>query len=93
MLVEEGSLDDLMAAAASLVPSESKNIISDACVRAVASIGVSIAERNDFNELGRTPFVAAVETVSTWASKPLNAPIDLWPIGRYNLSVFQSQLA
>ncbi|WP_241150725.1 hypothetical protein, partial [Pseudomonas viridiflava] len=84
MLVEEGNLDELMAAAAALAPSESKNIISDACVRAAASIGVSIAERDDFNELGRTPFVAAVEVARTRASKPLSAPIPIkWLEGNY----------
>lgn len=84
MLVEEGNLDELMAAAAALAPGESKNIISDACVRAAASIGVSIAERDDFNELGRTPFVAAVEVARTRASKPLNAPIPIkWLKGNY----------
>lgn len=84
MLVEEGNLDDLMAAAASLASGESKNIISDACVRAAATAGVSIAERDDFNELERTPFVAAVEAARTRASKPLNGPIPIeWLKGNY----------
>lgn len=84
MLVEEGNLDDLMAAAASLASGESKNIISDACVRAAATAGVSIAERDDFNELERTPFVAAVEAAHTRASKPLNGPIPIeWLKGNY----------
>lgn len=84
MLVEEGNLDDLMAAAASLAPGESKNIISDACVRAAATAGVSIAERDDFNELDRTPFVAAVEAARTRVSKPLNGPIPIeWLKGNY----------
>ncbi|ENT8436055.1 TPA: ATP-binding protein [Pseudomonas aeruginosa] len=84
MLVEEGNLDDLMAAAASLAPGESKSLISDACVRAAATAGVSIAERDDFSELGRTPLVAAVEAASMRASKPLNAPIPTeWLKGGY----------
>lgn len=84
MLVEEGNLDDLMAAAASLAPGESKSIISDACVRAAATAGVSIAERDDFNELDRSPFVAAVEAARTRASKPLNGPIPIeWLKGNY----------
>lgn len=84
MLVEEGNLDDLMAAVASLASGESKNIISDACVRAAATAGVSIAERDDFNELERTPFVAAVEAARTRASKPLNGPIPIeWLKGNY----------
>ncbi|MDY7068379.1 hypothetical protein PsexTeo8_48850 [Pseudomonas extremaustralis] len=84
MLVEEGNLDDLMAAAASLASGESKNIISDACVRAAATAGVSIAERDDFNELERTPFVAAVEAAHTRTSKPLNGPIPIeWLKGNY----------
>ncbi|WGT27010.1 NACHT domain-containing protein [Pseudomonas marginalis] len=84
MLVEEGNLDDLMAAAASLASGESKNIISDACIRAAATAGVSIAERDDFNELERTPFVAALEAAHTRASKPLNGPIPIeWLKGNY----------
>lgn len=84
MLVEEGNLDDLMAAAASLASGESKNIISDACVRAAATVGVSIAERDDFNELDRTPFVAAIEVARTRVSKPLNGPIPIeWLKGNY----------
>ncbi|MGY2270304.1 NACHT domain-containing protein [Pseudomonas reactans] len=84
MLVKEGNLDDLMAAAASLASGESKSIISDACVRAAATAGVSIAERDDFNELERTPFVAAVEAAHARASKPLNGPIPIeWLKGNY----------
>jgi len=84
LLVEEGNLDDLMEVAASLAPGESKNIISDACVRAAAAAGVSIAERDDFHELGRTPFVAAVEAACTRTSKPLNGPIPVeWLKGNY----------
>ncbi|GAB2712696.1 ATP-binding protein [Halomonas garicola] len=84
MLVKEGNLDDLMATAASLAPGQSKSILSNACVRAAAIAGVSIAERDDFNELDRTPFVAAVEAAYTRASKPLNNSIPIeWLKGNY----------
>lgn len=84
MLIEEGNLDDLMAAATSLAPGGSKNIISDACVRAAATAGVSITERDDFSELARTPLVAAVEAARTRVSKPLNALIPFeWLKGGY----------
>lgn len=84
MLIEEGNLDDLMAAAASLAPGESKNVISDACVRAAATAGVSITERDDFSELAQTPLVAAVEAARMRVSKPLNAPIPIeWLKGNY----------
>ena len=84
MLVKEGNLDDLMLAAAALTPGKSKNLISDACIRAAANAGVSIAERDDFNELARTPFVAAVEAAHTRAYKPLNMPIPVdWLKGDY----------
>lgn len=84
MLVEEGNLDDLMTVVAPLVSGESKNIISDACIRAAAKAGVSIAERDDFNALARTPFVAAVEAALTRSSKPLNEPIPVeWLKGDY----------
>ncbi|WP_230089671.1 NACHT domain-containing protein [Herminiimonas contaminans] len=84
MLIEEGNLDELMAVAASLVPGESKSILSDACIRAAATAGVSIAERDDFSELARTPLVAAVEAAHTRVSKPLNEPIPIdWLKGDY----------
>lgn len=84
MLIEESNLDDLMTASASLAPGEKKNAISDACVRAAATAGVSIAERDDFSELGRTPFVATVEAALTRVSKPLNEPIPIeWLKGNY----------
>lgn len=84
MLIEEGNLDDLMTAAASLAPGESKNVITDACIRAAATAGVSIAERDDFSELARTPLVAAVEAALTRVSKPLNEPIPIeWLKGNY----------
>lgn len=84
ILIEEGNLDDLMEVATSLAPGESKSIISDACVRAAATAGVSIAERDDFSELARTPLVAAVEVAHTRVSKPLNALIPIeWLKGSY----------
>ncbi|MHC5129235.1 ATP-binding protein [Pseudomonas inefficax] len=84
MLVDEGNLDDLMAAVELLAPGKSKNMISDACIRAAATAGVSIAERDDFGELARTPLVAAVEAACTQASRPLNEPIPIeWLKGNY----------
>lgn len=84
MLVEEGNLDDLMTVVAPLANGESKNIISDACIRAAAKAGISIAERDDFDALARTPFVAAIEAAHTRTSKPLNEPIPLeWLKGDY----------
>lgn len=78
LLIEKGSLDDLMAVAASLADGQKKDIISDACIRATATSGVNITEREDFNALARTPLVATVEAVLTRSSKPLNAsvPVD-----------------
>lgn len=84
ILVDEGNLDDLMEVAASLAPGESKNLISDACVRAAATAGVSIAERDDFSGLARTPLVATVEAACKRVSKPLNEPIPTeWLKGNY----------
>jgi hypothetical protein len=84
MLVEDGNLDDLIAAAALLAPGRSKNVLSDACIRAAATAAVSIAERDDFGKLARTPFVAAVEAALTRVSKPLNEPIPIeWLKGDY----------
>lgn len=84
ILVEEGKLDDLMTLVALLADGENKNIISDACIRAAAKSGVCIAERDDFNVLARTPFVAAMEAVYTRASKSLSAPIPVeWLKGDY----------
>jgi len=84
MLVEEGNLDDLMTVVAPLISGENKNIISDACIRAAAKARVSIAERDDFNALARTPFVAAVGAALTRSSKPLNEPIPVeWLKGDY----------
>lgn len=82
MLVEESNLDDLMMVVGSLGSGVAKNIISDACVRASAKAGVSIAERDDFNELSRTPFVAAVEAAHSKTSKLLNDQIPVnWQKG------------
>ena len=50
-----------MLLAASLPRWTEKNIISDACIRAAAVAGVVVTEREDFDELVRTPFVAAIE--------------------------------
>ncbi|MBB5018043.1 hypothetical protein HNQ59_001328 [Chitinivorax tropicus] len=84
MLVEERNLDDLMTVVASLASGENKNIISDACIRAAAKAGVSIAGRDDFDALARTPFVATVEAALTRSSKPLNEPIPVeWLKGDY----------
>lgn len=84
ILVREGNLDDLMTVAALVTNNKSKNIISDACIRASAVADVSIAERDDFNTLARTPFVAAMEAALTRSSKPLNEPIPVeWLKGDY----------
>jgi len=84
ILVEEGNLDDLMEVAASLAAGRSKNLISDACVRAAATAGVSITERDDFSALARTPLVAAVEAACKRVSKPMNEPIPIeWLNGNY----------
>lgn len=84
MLIEEGNLDDLMVTAASLAPGESKNVISDACVRAAATAGASITDRDDFGELARTPLVAAVEAARIRVPKPLREPIPIeWLKGNY----------
>lgn len=74
MLVDEGSLDDLMVVAAAIENVEKKRIISDGCVRAAVEAGVRIADRDDFDTLARTPLVAAVEAALTQSAKPLNKP-------------------
>lgn len=83
-LIEEGNLDDLIAATGSLGPGRNKDVISDACVRAAATAGVTIAERDDFSELARTPLVATLAAARTRVSTPLNMaiPID-WLRGDY----------
>lgn len=84
MLIDEGNLDDLMTVAASLTTGKKKNIISNACIRAAAKAGVNIVERDDFNALARTPFVAAMEVALTRKSKPLNEPVPVnWLKGEY----------
>lgn len=84
MLVDEGSLDDLMTISASLPSGQKKSIISDACIRAAAKVGVNIAERDDFNALARTPFVAVIHAALTRTSHPLNNPIPVnWLKGDY----------
>lgn len=84
LLVEEGNLDDLMTVVAPLASGKRKSIISDECIRAAAAAGVSITERDDFNALARTPFVAAMEAALTRSSKPLNEPIPIeWLKGDY----------
>lgn len=84
MLVEDGCLDELMTVAASLSIGIEKNIVSDACIRAAANAGVNISERDDFNVLARTPFVAAIEASLTRTSKPRHEPIQMdWLKGDY----------
>lgn len=84
MLVEDGYLDDLMEAAISLQPDLDTSVLSDFCVRAAATTGVSIVDHDDFSKLGRTPFVAAVEAACKRTSKPLNEPIPIeWLRGNY----------
>ncbi len=84
MLVEQGSLDDLMEAVILLPPGTDKNDLSDLCVRAAATAGVSIVDHDDFSRLARTPFVAAVEVARTRISKLLNEPIPIeWLKGDY----------
>ncbi|MCC3705552.1 ATP-binding protein [Rouxiella badensis] len=84
MLVENGCLDDLMGAAVSLQPDSDTSVLSDFCVRAAATAGVSIVDHDDFSKLARTPFVAAVEAACKRSSKPLNVPIPVeWLKGNY----------
>lgn len=84
VLVEEANLDDLMAAASVVTHKESKNLISNACIRAAAFAGVSITSRDDFDVLSRTPFVAAIESALTRSSKPLNESIPVeWQSADY----------
>lgn len=53
MLVEDGYLDDLMEAAISLQPDLDTSVLSDFCVRAAATAGVSIVDHDDFSKLRR----------------------------------------
>lgn len=84
MLVAEGSLDEVISLAAALPRGRKKRILSDACIRAAAEAGVSIADRGDFNDIHRTPFVAAIEAALLRVSKPLYEPIPIdWLRGDY----------
>lgn len=84
MLVENGCLDDLMGAAVSLQPDSDTSVLSDFCVRAAVTAGVSIVDHDDFSKLTRTPFVAAVEAACKRTSKPLNESIPVeWLKGNY----------
>lgn len=84
ILIDDGRLDDLMAVVAALPASYKKHIVSDACIRAAANIGVYITEREDFNTLVRTPFVAAIEAALTKNSIPLNDQVPVnWLHGSY----------
>lgn len=84
MLVEDGYLDDLMEAAVSLQPDVDTSVLSDFCVRAAATAGVSIVDRDDFSKLMRTPFLAAMEAAYKRTSKPLDEAIPVeWLKGNY----------
>lgn len=84
ILVDEGSMDDLMEAATPLPIDRDKRVLSDVCIRATATAGVSIVEHSDFSRLAGTPFVAAVEAACTRVSKPLNESIPIeWLKGDY----------
>lgn len=84
MLVEDGYLDDLMEAAVSLQPDVDTSVLSDFCVRAAATAGVSIVDRDDFSKLVRTPFLAAMEAAYKRTSKPLDEAIPVeWLKGNY----------
>ncbi len=77
MLVEDGYLDDLMEAAVSLQPDVDTSVLSDFCVRAAATAGVSIVDHDDFSKLMRTPFIAAMEAACKRTSKPLDEAIPV----------------
>ena len=79
------SLDDLMDAATPLPPDDpDKSVLSDVCVRAAATAGLSIFDRDDFSKLARTPFAAALEAACTRVSKPLYEPVPIeWLEGGY----------
>ncbi|HDF2349271.1 TPA: NACHT domain-containing protein [Klebsiella variicola] len=84
MLVEDGYLDDLMEAAVSLQPDVDTSVLSDFCVRAAATAGVSIVDHDDFSKLMRTPFIAAMEAACKRTSKPLDEAIPVeWLKGNY----------
>jgi hypothetical protein len=75
MLESDGELDALMDTATALTDGVAKNLISDACIRAATLAGVSIAERDDFTALARTPFIATVEAVFKISTHALRGPI------------------
>lgn len=77
MLINEGNLDDIMVVAGSLPVGPKKRIISDACIRTAANAGVNITERDDFNTLARTPFVASIEAALTRTSNPLSESVPV----------------
>lgn len=84
IMINEGNLDDLMTVAASIHTGHKKSIISDSCIRAAARAGVNITERDDFNVLTKTPFVASIEVALTRTSNPLSEPIPVnWLKGNY----------
>jgi hypothetical protein len=85
MLEVEGALDELMAIASTVRDEpEKKKLISDACVRAGALAGASIAERDDLCSLAHTPLVATVKAALKISSHPLCEPIPLdWLKGNY----------
>lgn len=85
ILVNEGNLEDLMTVATSLPDGKRKSAISDACIRAAATAGVSIVARPDFSLLARTPLVAAIEAAQTRVPKPLIDEISVdWLKGDYH---------
>jgi hypothetical protein len=86
MLVGEGKLDDLMTVIGLLADDNGKCLLSDACVRAAAQAGVSIAERDDFGILLRTPFVASVEAAYTRGAQLLTTPI---PVDWLNVDYYE----
>lgn len=49
MLIEEGNPDDLVEIASALSSGVAKNILSDACIRAFATAGVSITDPSGWN--------------------------------------------
>lgn len=76
--IERGCLDELMDAMQLLESEENRSVLSDACIRAMAIAGVSISDRDDFDDLAWTPLVASIGTAHSRCSAYLNQPI---PIG------------
>lgn len=84
LLVEKANLDELMQVAALLPDNHSKDLVSDACVRAAAGAGASILERTDFHCLSKTPLVATLEVAWTRTASLLIKPIPIkWLSGEY----------